>query len=143
MHPYIRMHLSALAPSPSRPGHQGRHLRNGLIRRAVSSSAAMCRSRGSPPASSSPLGAYSSPAAHHITPHNLTSPLYFPLSTYILFSTRTSSAIRTETRSGQRASYDARAVCISLTCAAVDTRCRSSCRRVRACAAPTWVSRQT
>jgi hypothetical protein len=48
------------------------------------SSGAMCRSRGPPPASSSPLGAYSSPAAHRITPHNLTRPLDFPLSTYIL-----------------------------------------------------------
>ena len=38
----------------------------------------------SPPASSSPLAAYSSPAAHRITPHNLTSPLDLPLSTYIL-----------------------------------------------------------
>ncbi len=65
------------------PGHAARHLISGLFRRAVRS-AAMCRSRGPPPASSSPLGAYSSPAAHRITPHNLTSPLYLPLSTYIL-----------------------------------------------------------
>jgi hypothetical protein len=36
------------------------------------------------PASSSPPGAYSSPAAHRITPHNLTRPLDLPLSTYIL-----------------------------------------------------------
>ncbi len=50
----------------------------------TTSSAAMCRSRGPPPASSSPLGAYSSPAARRITPHNLTSPLYLRLSTYIL-----------------------------------------------------------
>jgi hypothetical protein len=40
--------------------------------------------RGPPQASSSPLGAYSSPAAHRITPHNLTSPPYLPISTYIL-----------------------------------------------------------
>jgi hypothetical protein len=85
MHHYIRMHLSALAPSPSRPGPAGRHLISGLCRRGVSS-AAMCLSRGPPPASSSPLGAsYSSPAAaHRMTPHNLTRPLYFPLSTHNL-----------------------------------------------------------
>ena len=83
MHHYIRMQLSAQAPSPSRPGNAGRHLISALFRRAVSSGA-MCGSRGPPQASSSPLGAYSSPAAHPITPHNLTSPLYFPLSTYSL-----------------------------------------------------------
>ena len=66
-HHYIRMQLSALVPSPSRPGHAGRHLISGLFRRGVPSGA-MCRSRGPPPASSSPLGAYSSPvaiASHH------------------------------------------------------------------------------
>ncbi len=83
MHHYIRMQLSALAPSPSRPGHAGRHLISGLFRHGVSSGA-MCRPRGPPPASSSPPGSYSSPPAHRITPHNLTNPLYFPLSTYIL-----------------------------------------------------------
>jgi hypothetical protein len=83
MHHYIRMQLSALAPSPSRPGHAGRHLISGIFHRAVCC-AAMCRSRGPPPASSSPLAAYSSPAAHRITPLTLTSPLYLPLSEYIL-----------------------------------------------------------
>jgi hypothetical protein len=82
MHHYIRMQLSALAPSPSRPGHAGHHLISGLFRRGVCCSA-MCRSRGPPPASSSPLGAYSSQASHRMTPHNLTGPLYLPLSTYL------------------------------------------------------------
>ncbi len=83
MHHYIRMQLPALAPSPSHPGHAARHLISGLFRRGVCSGA-MCRSRGPPPASSSPLAAYSSPAAQPITPLNLTSPLYLPLSAYIL-----------------------------------------------------------
>ena len=75
MHDYIRMQLSALAPSPSRPGQTGRHLISNLFRGGVFS-AAMCRSRGPPPACSSPLGAYSSAAGHHMTPHYLTSPQY-------------------------------------------------------------------
>jgi hypothetical protein len=48
------------------------------------SSRLVCPSRGPTQASSSPLGAYSSPAGHRITPHNFTSPLNLPLSTYIL-----------------------------------------------------------
>ncbi len=48
MHHYIRMQLSALALSPSRPGHAGRQLIiSGLLRRGESS-AAMCGSRGVP-----------------------------------------------------------------------------------------------
>jgi hypothetical protein len=46
------------------------------------------------------------------------------------------------TRSGKRASYDASAACISLTCAAGDTSGRTGRSRVRACAAPTCISRQ-
>ena len=86
MHHYICMQLSALAPSPSPRSHRTSS-NSGLFRGGVLS-AAMCRSRGPPPASSSPLGAYSSPAGHRITPHNLTNPLYFPLSTYILVEHR-------------------------------------------------------
>ncbi len=76
--------------------------------------------RGPPPASSSPLGAYSSPAAHRITPHNLTSPPYFPLSQYILVE-------HAPPQNAQRldwlvdiSGHDLRHA--SLTCAAGDTR---------------------
>ncbi len=70
-----------LAASPPQPP-SGSQI-GGLFRRG-GPSGAMYRSRGPPPASSSPLGAYSSPAAHRITPHNLTRPLDLPLSTHIL-----------------------------------------------------------
>jgi hypothetical protein len=142
----VRMQLSALAPSPSRPGHADRHLISGLFRRAVSSSGAMCRSRGSPPASSSPLGSYSCPAAHRITPHNLTSPLYFPLSTNIIFSSENPPRQYTQ-RLDRAIGHDMpRLRHPTLTCTARDTNGRigRSCRpRVRACAAPTCISRQT
>ncbi len=100
----------------------------------------MCRSRGPPPASSSPLGAYSSPAAHRITPHNLTSPLDLPLSTYFLVE-------QPPPQYAQRLDWVVDISChhmrhASLTCAAGDTRWRSY-RRIRACSAPTCISRQT
>ena len=59
---------------------RGHHLISGLFRGGVSS-AVMCPSRGPPSGCASPLGAYSSPAGHRIPPHNLTNPLYLPLST--------------------------------------------------------------
>jgi hypothetical protein len=61
----------------------GHNLMRDSFRSGVSS-AVMCPSSGPPEASSSPLGTYSSAVGHHITPHNLTSPLNLPLSTYIL-----------------------------------------------------------
>jgi hypothetical protein len=139
MHHYIRMQLSALAPSPPRPGHAGRHLIRALFHRAVSS-AAMCRSRGPPSASSSPLGAYSSPAAaHRITPHNLTSPLYLPLSTYILVEHPPRQyAQRLDRVSGHHITREQHAC---FTCPTVKTHCRMWCIRVRACATPTCISK--
>ena len=115
MHHYIRMHLSALPPSPSRPGHAGRHLISALF-----------------------------PAAHPITPHNLTSPLYFPLSTYILVEHPPPEYA--QRLDWVRRHHMTREQHVSLTCNAVDTSGRSgrSCRiGVRACAAPTCISTQT
>jgi hypothetical protein len=76
MHHYIRKQLSALAPSPSRPGHAARHL-----------------------------------APSHHTTQSIMSPILAAV--YIYSRRAASSVIRTETRLGKRASYDARAASIS------------------------------
>ncbi len=82
-----------------------------------------------------------SPAAHRITPLNLTSPLDLQLSTHILveeppapYAERLDWVVDI---SGHHMT------CISLTCAADDTRCRSCRIGVFACAAPTCISRET
>ena len=108
---------------------RGHHLIVGLFHRGVSSGA-VCPSRGPPQASSSPLGAYSSPAGHHITQHILTSPLYFP-----------HYAQRRDWVRGHGMSRDQHA---SLTCRAVVTPSPSGrYDQVFACATPTYISRQT
>ncbi len=133
-----------LTPTSRRPSSISRGVKqecSGLFRRGVpSATLMMCRPRGPPPASSSPLGAYSSPAAHRITPHNLTSLLDLPLSTYILveqpppqYAQRLDWVVEISGHHMRHA---------SLTCAAGDTSGRS-CRRIRACATPTCISRQT
>ena len=119
----------------------GHNLSVGLFRGGVSSGA-VCPSRGPPQAYSSPLvGAYSSPAGLHITQHNLTSPLYLPLSTYILVEHPPPHYTqRLDWVSGPhmpRLRYP------TLTCSTVDTSGRSSYIRVLACATPTCISRQT
>ncbi len=90
------------------------------------------------------VGAYHRLAHHRITPQSNKPPI---LAAVYMYSRRAaSSAIRTETRLGKRASYDARAACFSLTCTASNTSVRTgrSCLlRVFACAAPTCISRQT
>ena len=124
---------------------EGHHLMSGLFGRGVCS-AAMCRSRGPPPASSSPLAAYiqqPSRPSHHTTHSNKPRTV---AAVYTYSRRSASSAKRAEARWGKRASYAARAACISLTCSAVITGGLTgrSCRpRVFACAAATCISRQT
>ena len=121
----------------------GHNIISGLFRGGASSGA-VCPSRGPPQAYSSPLvGAYSSPAGHHITQHNLTSPLYLPLSTYILVEHPPPHyAQRRDWVRGHHMPRDKHA---SLTCRAEVTICRSIVRHdgVFACATPTHISRQT
>ena len=122
--------------------HAGHNIISGLFRGGVSSGA-VCPSRGPPQASSSPLEAYNSPAGHRITPHNLTSPLYFPLSTYILVEQPPPHyAQRLDWVRGHHMPRDQHA---SLTCRAEGTICLSLglYDGVFACAAPTCISRQT
>jgi hypothetical protein len=93
------------------------------------------------PDCSSPLGTYSSAAGHRIPPHNRTSPLYFPLSTYILVD-------YPPPKYAQRLDWGRghdmpRLRHPTLTCSTVDTNRPSCYIRVRACAAPTCISRQT
>jgi hypothetical protein len=65
--------------------------------------------------------------------------IFFSLN--IFYSRRAfSSAIRTETMLSNRASYAARAACISLTCSAVDTHVRRCYIRIFACATATCIS---
>jgi hypothetical protein len=95
----------------------------------------MCPPRGPPEGSSSPLGTYSSPAGHHITPHNLTSPLtphnltsplYLPLSTYMLVEHPAPHyAQRLDWVRGNHMPRDQHA---SLTCRAALTNCLSIAR---------------
>ena len=121
----------------------GHNLISGLFRGGVSSGA-VCPSRGPPQASSSPLETYSSPAGHCITPDNLTSHLYFPLSTYILvYHPPPKIAQRQDWVRGH---HMPRLRHPTLTCRAADTSVlisRSRYIREFACATPTWISRQT
>jgi hypothetical protein len=99
----------ALAGS-SQHQHASLHLHAALCTSAVTLT--MCRSRGPPPASSSPLGAYwthtehiqqPSGPSHHTTQSN--NPPILP-SVYIYSSRASPFGIRTETRLCKRASYD-------------------------------------
>ena len=123
---------------------RGHNLSVGLFRGGASSGA-VCPSRGPPQAYSSPLvGAYSSPAGHHITQHNRTSPLYLPLSTYILVEHPPPH--RAQRIDSVRGHHMPRLRHPTLTCNTVETitRChRSKYTREFACATPTWISRQT
>ncbi len=115
LHSHAALCTSAvtLTPTSRRPSSISRGVKqecSGLFRRGVPSGA-MCRSRGPPPASSSPLGAYSSPVAHRITPQSNKPPR---LAAVYIFSRRAaSSPIRIETRLGSRHKRASHAACIS------------------------------
>jgi hypothetical protein len=79
--------------------------------------------------------------AHRITPHNLSSPLYLPLSAYLLVEQPPPQyAKRLDWVRGHDMPREQHA---SLTWSAVDTRCRSCYIRVFACVALTCISTHT
>ena len=114
--------------------HAGHNLISGLFR-GGESSGAVCPSRGPPQAF------YSSTAGHRITPHNLKSPLYIPLSTYILVEHLPPHYA--QSLDWIRGHDMPRLWHPTLTCSTVDTNRRSCYIRVLACATPTCISTQT
>ncbi len=110
MHHYIRMPLAALAPSPSRPGHAGRHLIRAIFRGGISSAAT--------PPSSDPANLLIISTAilqligpSHDTAQSNKPPLLPAAGVYA--GGASSSGIRTQPRLGKRPSCDASAPSIS------------------------------